>query len=1624
MKEHSSQGRGILAAIALVLLTAQHLNAADVRFFIAAKGQRWMQTNAGPTVPTPGSNHVFTASAEPGGPETLTNAWVTPPGGTPFSLAGGPPGTEGEFERIFASGILLDAAYPNGSYAFVTAGVNDGFRTNALSITGNTYPATPLFKNFAGAQAIDPALDFALGWEAISGATPNDFIQVEIEDCQGDHIVSTPPPGTPGALSGAATNFLIRARTLRPGQQYKVKFLVAHFTTFDTNSYAGATGIGGYFKELFMPLTTTGTPVGCPPGRLAMVFNVVNGGMDGTNGVVSLPQNDLTYSLQYETRGDTNPPATITFSGPGGSGLSNTTNSQRHADDWGAWFSSPPIALPPFPPGGLYTVNYAGDIRSFSLLDPQAGAQQVFLLPTVVVDGETNVVEIRWHYADTNSGTISAPSFVVDVSLSLQTMFGPLYQSDFGGMPIPGTSSSHVLAYPVPWDLVNSVQMSFRDPTRNTYLSTFNRGSEPPPSIEIVTQTLPPGNVGRGYNFQIQANGGLPPYLWTLHAGTLPPGLFLNSDTGGITGSPSEAGTREFVVRATDTTDAFAERSYVIGISGGGGGTNGPDVRMFALYKGQGFMQPGPGAPLLETNEPFHFEAFVEGSSPGSVTNVVLRSPKGTNYVLETEQELPNAPQPGGGDGFEDGGDTFRHSRNFATKGALDNVFNGGSYTFQIGTLNNSNRTVGLNLPGDAYPATPHVSNWPAAQVIDAFSDFTLTWDSLSGATTNDFVLVEIEDESGKVFGTGGPREIGSLNGKATSVLIPANTLAPGQSYKGHVLLGRMVTINTNGYPGAIGFAAYAKATFFPVQTLTPPPPQGQLQFGATTFSISETGEVASFTVTRTGGTEGAVSVDFTTSDGSALGDLDYAPTTGPLEFADGETEVTFTFPVFNDDVFETNETVRLALSNPTGGATLGLLTNAFMVITDNDEPGTAGLLQFSVVNVVVGETGPTVTLTVTRTDGKAGEVTVEYSTGDGSAEGEFDYAPTIGTLTFPANVTSQTFTIGIVSDTIDETNETFEVRLDSPGGGASLGTKNVATVSITDNDTGGEIRLSASAYRFSETNEEAVITIARSGGTASGVTVDVIISDLTATGGEDYTASIETVEFEAGATTASFSILLNDDSIPEGDETFRIDLSNATGGGVLGRGTNAIVTIVDDEESLQFNAEAYTVSEGASAVVLTVIRSGPATGAVTVDYQTVGGSAESDEDFFGTNGTITFGPGVKSRTLTVRLVRDDAVEEDETFGVELGSPVGAQLGTVTEAVVNITDDDEGGAINFKTAGFTVKENAPFAIITVTRTGGDASGVSFDLATADGSTEEGDDYTGVSETFEFEAGANSMRIVIPIVNDAFDETNETVHLTLSNPTGGATLGALSEANLTIVDNDTGGVIAFSAVNYSVTETGTTAVVTLTRSSGVAGGVSVDFITGGGTATPDEDYTAITNTYSFESNQTRLLIEIDIANDDLPDGNETVLMNLSNPAGGARLGSRTNAVLAILDDEKSVQFTNVAFTVIEGVRNAIITVKRSGSLKGAITVDYATGDETATAGSDYTARSGTLSFSSGSSAKTIIIPLLNDTADEADETFTITLSNPSEGVQLGENETITVTIQDNDPAPRVVRAPRR
>ena len=450
----------------------------------------------------------------------------------------------------------------------------------------------------------------------------------------------------------------------------------------------------------------------------------------------------------------------------------------------------------------------------------------------------------------------------------------------------------------------------------------------------------------------------------------------------------------------------------------------------------------------------------------------------------------------------------------------------------------------------------------------------------------------------------------------------------------------------------------------------------------------------------------------------------------------------------------------------------------------------------------------------------------------------------------------------------------------------------------------------------------------------------------------------------------------------------------------------------------IQFSPATASVAEDAGSATLTIIRTGSLALAATVNYAIAGGTADSSADFSNATGSVTFAPNEATKTIIFPIVNDNLVEVDETFVVALtlGDAPGASLGDFSTATVKIADDDSPATLSFSSPTYTVGESAGSVAITITRAGGTTQGAIVNYHTTLG-TADASDYTPASATVEFLAGQTSSAISIPILNDTLVEGPEMFNISLSDPSGsGVTIGTTSTATVTITDDDTPATIQFSAASYSVVENGVSATVTVTRAGGTTQAASVAYASAFGTATA-ADFTAVSGTLNFAAGETSKTISVPILDDQATEGAESFTLTLSSPTGsGVTLGAIAQTTVTIADDDgpATIQFESSSLVVTEGGPALIVAVTRSGQAGRAAGVQYAASSGTAAAGSDFVLAPGTIAFAPGETRKTFAVDLPQDAVVEGDETFTITLSDPT-GVatSLGIPITATVTIADDD-----------
>ncbi|MCC3528736.1 MAG: hypothetical protein JGK21_10440 [Microcoleus sp. PH2017_22_RUC_O_B] len=793
------------------------------------------------------------------------------------------------------------------------------------------------------------------------------------------------------------------------------------------------------------------------------------------------------------------------------------------------------------------------------------------------------------------------------------------------------------------------------------------------------------------------------------------------------------------------------------------------------------------------------------------------------------------------------------------------------------------------------------------------------------------------------------------------------------------------------------------------------------LQFSAPTFSVNENGTaVAAVTVTRTGGSEGAVSATVNLTNGTATAPGDYNGTAIPVSFAAGDTAPkTITIPIVDDTLVEGTETVNLTLANPTGGATIGTQGTATLSIVDNDTLPPSSL-QFSAPTFSVNEDGTTsAAVTVTRTGSSTAAVSATVNLANGSATAPADYNNSPILVNFGAGDSApKTINIPIVNDTLVEGTETVNLSLVNPTGGATIGTQGTASLNIVDNDS--SLQFSGSSFSVNEDGTPiTTVTVTRTGSTAGAVSATVSLADGTAIAPGDYANTPIAVNFAAGDNTPkTVNIPIVNDTLVEGNETVRLTLGSPTGNTTIGTQSTATVNIVDNDSSLQFSSPTFGVNEdGTPVAAVTVIRNGSSAGAVSANVNLTNGTAIAPGDYTGTPIPVNFADGdTAAKVVTIPIVNDTLIEPTETVNLSLVGPTGnATIGTQSTATLNILDNDS--SLQFSAPVFRVNEDGTtFSAVTVTRTGSTLGAVSANINLTNGTATAPGDYNPAPIPVNFAAGDNTPKVLnIPIVNDTLVEPTESINLTLVNPTGNATIGTQGTARLDILDNDS--TLQFSAPTFSANEDGTPiAAVTVTRTGNAIGAVSGTISLADGTAIAPGDYANTPILVNFADGDTAAkTINIPIVNDTLLEPTENLSLTLGSPTGNASIGTQSTATFDIIDNDSTLQFSSGTFRIREnGVAVLPVTVTRTGSSAGAVSATVNLANGTAIAPGDYANTPLLVNFAAGDSAPKIVnIPIIDDTLVEGNENLNLSLVNPTGNATIGAQSTAVTTIVDND-----------
>lgn len=464
-------------------------------------------------------------------------------------------------------------------------------------------------------------------------------------------------------------------------------------------------------------------------------------------------------------------------------------------------------------------------------------------------------------------------------------------------------------------------------------------------------------------------------------------------------------------------------------------------------------------------------------------------------------------------------------------------------------------------------------------------------------------------------------------------------------------------------------------------------------------------------------------------------------------------------------------------------------------------------------------------------------------------------------------------------------------------------------------------------------------LTVTLSERASSTVTVDWATVDGTATVADhDYRPASGTLVFAPGQKSKTIAVTVWADANTESDETFGVRLSNPVNATLL-QDTGTVTIRTDDVAafapptvSVAAPAPVPERNVGRSEATFVVSLSTAVDVPVSVEYATADGSAKAEDgDYVKTSGKVTFAPGETTKNVTVGVLGDARIEQDETFQLLLSSPVRATLGTASATATILNDDTRPAAPPVVTVvavgGASVLEgNAGDATATfeVRLSSPAAASVTVTYATADGTARVADsDYRSQKGTLTFAPGETVKRVSVAVIGDTKAESDETFSLGLLSATGAAVDRGSKVVAFTILDDDTPPAISVDNVTLTEGDSGSAPLTfTVTLNKAWSQAITVAYATRDGSATvADVDYVATSGTLTFAPGEISKTVAVTVNGDTKAETNETFSLILSTPTNATLAASGGNAVITN-DDSGEVPGFQITVDYIGTVRQSI------------------------------------------------------------------------------------------------------
>ncbi len=783
------------------------------------------------------------------------------------------------------------------------------------------------------------------------------------------------------------------------------------------------------------------------------------------------------------------------------------------------------------------------------------------------------------------------------------------------------------------------------------------------------------------------------------------------------------------------------------------------------------------------------------------------------------------------------------------------------------------------------------------------------------------------------------------------------------------------------------------------------------ISWSATSYTVSEAGTQVTVQANLDVADAQDVTVTFSTIEGTARQGVEYTPVTGgAILIPQGSLTATTTVAILNntwDASANRSFTVRIS------AVTHGTFPSPDATVTITDDEG-APLARMNPTTYAVDEpaSGSTpVNLTITVPYTSEANISVDYATANDTARDGADYTAAVGTATILAGTTSINVPVAVLANAYYSGSQAFTFAISGP----SATTPASATVTITDDETSPLARLSSTTYSATEPSSgstPANLTITLPYTSETNISVDYATANGSANAGADYTAAAGTATITTGNASVNVPVSILANGYYSGSQTFSFTIS----GPASTTPTSATVTITDEEAIPTASIGSPSpFTEGAGSVGIGATLPYTSEIAIDVTVTATNGTAVAGADYSLPSGTFSFPAASNSASIAVTILENGYYSGQQAFQLQLtGQSIGAP--NTTPQTVLINDNETPPSINLSASAYTGAENTtaiPFEL-----TVGYTSEVDIQVpyTFVDVTAVAGRDHTAASGTATLTAGASTVNLSVPLLNNGYHSGSRGLTVQLGTQSPGTT-GTTNSAAITITD-DEGVPSAFiqtpgDSGGYTVGELALNAVVTVTLPYTSTSPINVSFATQNDTATAGTDYSAVASSLEFLAGQSSGTVSIPILNNNVNTGDRYFVFRLISQTQGT-LGSPTSAQITIIDAQQppKVQFTLPSFNVARNIGTAPITVTLNAASGLTVTVAYTMSNGTALAGVDYTASSGTLTFTPGMTTTLLQVPILNSGLYVGDRSFNLGLHSPGQAT-LGDNPQTTVLIRETN-----------